>query len=117
MSDGRRWFAGKPSSNWVRTSLLREKNAGYRQSQWRNAPSSVAALSTNRCRYVARRHAQSSVFEYATEWLGHQNAFAIDPENLPLQAGPFYTSSDKSALPGALRDTAPDRWGGGYRLL
>jgi len=67
-----------------------------------------------RCRYVAKRHAQSSVFEYADEWLGLQNAFAIDPGNLPLRAGPVYTSSDKSALPGALRDTAPDRWG---RLL
>jgi len=67
-----------------------------------------------RCRYVAKRHAQSSVFEYADEWLGLQNAFAIDPGNLPLQAGPAYISSDKSALPGALRDTAPDRWG---RLL
>ncbi|HED19378.1 MAG TPA: type II toxin-antitoxin system HipA family toxin [Gammaproteobacteria bacterium] len=64
-----------------------------------------------RCRYVAKRHAQSSVFEYADEWLGFQNTFAIDPENLPLRAGPFYTSSEKSALPGALRDTAPDRWG------
>lgn len=67
-----------------------------------------------RCRYVAKRHAQSSVFEYADEWLGLQNAFAIDPGNLPLRAGPVYISSDKSALPGALRDTAPDRWG---RLL
>ena len=62
-------------------------------------------------RYVDRRHSQSSVFEYADEWLGDPAAFAIDPENLPLQDGPFYTSSSKSALPGALRDAAPDRWG------
>lgn len=64
-----------------------------------------------RCRYVARRRGQSSVFEYADEWLDNPNAFAIDPANLPLETGQIYTTSDKSALPGALRDTAPDRWG------
>jgi len=63
------------------------------------------------CRYVAKRRGQSSVFEYDSDWLKLEAAFAIDPENLPLQAGPIYTSSEKSALPGALRDTAPDRWG------
>ena len=63
------------------------------------------------CRYVAKRRGQSSVFEYAAEWLTRPDAFAIDPENLPLREGPVYTSSGKSALPGALRDTAPDRWG------
>ena len=66
------------------------------------------------CRYFGRRARPSSVFEYANEWLNRPNAFAIDPANLPLQTGPFYTSTEKSALPGALRDTAPDRWG---RLL
>lgn len=64
-----------------------------------------------RCRYVAKRHSQSSVFEYASEWLDNPNAFALDPANLPLDNRQFYTSSSKSALPGALRDTAPDRWG------
>ena len=64
-----------------------------------------------RFRYVNRRHSQSSAFEYADEWLRGTNAFAIDPENLPLHEGAFYTSSDKSVLPGALRDAAPDRWG------
>lgn len=64
-----------------------------------------------RFRYVNRRHSQSSAFEYADEWLRGTDAFAIDPENLPLRDGAFYTSSDKSALPGALRDAAPDRWG------
>lgn len=62
-------------------------------------------------RYVSKRHSRSSVFEYAEGWLGNSTAFAIDPENLPLRGGPFYTSSNKSALPGALRDAAPDRWG------
>ena len=63
------------------------------------------------CRYVAKRRGQSSVFEYADEWLGNSDAFALDPANLPLDGGQMYTTSDKSALPGALRDTAPDRWG------
>jgi len=64
-----------------------------------------------RCRYVAKRRGQSSVFEYAEQWLRNPNAFALDPANLPLGDGPIYTTSQKSALPGALRDSAPDRWG------
>ena len=64
-----------------------------------------------RFRYIDRRQSRSSAFEYADEWLRGTEAFAIDPENLPLRDGAFYTSSDKSALPGALRDAAPDRWG------
>lgn len=63
------------------------------------------------CRYVATRNSQSSVFEYADTWLDDPRAFALDPANLPLDRRQFYTSSNKSALPGALRDTAPDRWG------
>ncbi len=59
--------------------------------------------------YIAKRHGQSSLFEYADEWRGRANAFALDPANLPLEHQRTYTSSDKSALPGALRDTAPDR--------
>ena len=64
-----------------------------------------------RCRYIAKHRGQSSVFEYADAWLNNPNAFALDPANLPLNSAPIYTTSDKSALPGALRDTAPDRWG------
>ena len=64
-----------------------------------------------RIRFVAKRHAQSSIFEYADEWLNNPSAFALDPANLALNARQFYTRSGKSALPGALRDTAPDRWG------
>lgn len=64
-----------------------------------------------RCRYVAKHRGQSSVFEYADEWLNNPDSFALDPANLPLEGRQFYTSSSKSALPGALRDTAPDRWG------
>ena len=64
-----------------------------------------------RCHYVARRGGQSSVFEYADTWLERASAFALDPANLPLEYRQIYTSSDKSALPGAMRDSAPDRWG------
>jgi serine/threonine-protein kinase HipA len=68
-------------------------------------------LLVGHCRYVAKRRGQSSVFEYADDWLDHPDAFALDPANLPLLRQPFYTNSEKSALPGALRDSAPDRWG------
>lgn len=62
-------------------------------------------------RYVAKRRGRSGMFEYADEWRDAPDAFALDPANLPLEGGPVYASSDKSALPGALRDAAPDRWG------
>jgi len=68
-------------------------------------------LLVGRCRYLAKRRGQSSVFEYDDDWIDHPNAYALDPANLPLLRQPFYTNSEKSALPGALRDTAPDRWG------
>jgi serine/threonine-protein kinase HipA len=64
-----------------------------------------------RCRYIAKHRGQSSLIEYASEWLDSPNAFALDPANLPLDGGQIYTTSDKTALPGALRDSAPDRWG------
>ena len=63
------------------------------------------------CRYIAGRRGQSSVFDYARQWLNYPAAFALDPANLALDTQPIYTRSDTSALPGALRDTAPDRWG------
>jgi serine/threonine-protein kinase HipA len=68
-------------------------------------------LLVGRCRFVSKRHGQTSVFEYADEWIDHRDSYALDPANLPLLRQPFYTSSEKSALPGALRDSAPDRWG------
>lgn len=68
-------------------------------------------LLVGRCRYLAKRRGLSSVFEYTDTWLGHADAFALDPANLPRIRQSFYTRSEKSALPGALRDSAPDRWG------
>ena len=63
------------------------------------------------CRFVSGRHRRSSVFDYADAWLDRTDAFALDPANLPLEEPRIYTTSDRSALPGPLRDTAPDRWG------
>lgn len=63
------------------------------------------------CRYIAKRRGHSTLFQYADSWLDYPNAFAIDPANLPLQTSPIARTSAKSALPGALRDTGPDRWG------
>ena len=70
----------------------------------------VAPL-VGRCRYLTKRTGSSSVFEYDSAWLERPDAFALDPANLPLGREGIYTSSAKSALPGALRDGAPDRWG------
>ena len=55
-------------------------------------------------------------FEYAGSWLrnDHGRAFALDPENMPLQPGTFIIEG-RGLLPGALADTTPDRWG--RRLL
>ena len=64
-----------------------------------------------RCYFIARRRRRSSVFDYDDEWLDRADAFALDPANLPLELRRIHTTSANSALPGALRDTAPDRWG------
>ncbi len=48
-----------------------------------------------------------STFRYADSWLNLKSSFAIDPL-LPLSTpGPF----NKKGLPGAIADSAPDRWG------
>jgi serine/threonine-protein kinase HipA len=46
-------------------------------------------------------------FEYASEWLGRADAFAIDPTSLPLRAGAHHGAT----LFGAIHDCGPDRWG------
>jgi serine/threonine-protein kinase HipA len=46
-------------------------------------------------------------FEYATEWLQREDAFAIDPTSLPLQRGAHHGKT----LFGAIQDCGPDRWG------
>ncbi len=62
-------------------------------------------------RYLAKSRRQSSLFEYSDTWLSHDEAFAIDPANLPLLQRQHYWTGEKTALPGAIRDCAPDRWG------
>src|SRR5437899_28663 len=61
--------------------------------------------------FVGRLHAAergtSVSFEYALDWLGRADAFAIDPTSLPLQRGAHH----RSALFGAFQDCGPDRWG------
>lgn len=61
-----------------------------------------------RCRLISQRNHATSMFQYDDDWLKHPSRFALDPENLPLKANPVYT---RAGLPGAIRDTAPDRWG------
>lgn len=56
--------------------------------------------------HAAERGASVS-FEYATEWLQHDGAFAIDPTSLPLQRAAHHGA----ALFGAFQDCGPDRWG------
>lgn len=67
------------------------------------------------CRYIPKRGSSGrSLFEYDASWINDSAAFAIDPATLPLQLGPFASGHEQSAFPGAIRDSAPDRWG---RLL
>lgn len=56
--------------------------------------------------HAAERGASIS-FEYATEWLQRDGAFAIDPTALPLQRGVHHGAG----LFGAIQDCGPDRWG------
>lgn len=59
-----------------------------------------------RARFNLRRGRVSTAFSYDEKYLTSDGAFAIDPA-LPLQASPLYVDG----LPGAFRDSAPDRWG------
>jgi len=52
-------------------------------------------------------HGPAVSFEYAPEWLGRADAFAIDPTALPLRPGPHHAAR----LFGAMQDCGPDRWG------
>lgn len=62
-------------------------------------------------RYLGKAHRNSSLFEYADSWLSYHKAFALDPANLQLTTRQHYWTSEKTALPGAIRDCAPERWG------
>ena len=59
---------------------------------------------------------ETSVFRYDVEWLDHPDRFAIAP-SMPLSESPFYHAATRdnrrTALPGAISDSAPDSWGRG----
>ena len=58
-------------------------------------------------RFSLRRGVVSTTFSYSDEWLaGGTSSYAIDP-TLPLGPGPHHVQD----MPGAFRDSAPDRWG------
>jgi len=58
-------------------------------------------------RLDAAERGPSVSFEYTSEWLQRDDAFAIDPTSLPLQRGAHH----RAALFGAIQDCGPDRWG------
>ena len=61
---------------------------------------------------VGRLHtserSSATSFEYAPEWVGRPDTFAIDPTSLPLRIGPHHAPT----LFRAFQDCGPDRWGG-----
>ena len=49
-------------------------------------------------------------FKYASSWLAHANAFAVDPDLLPLDEREFESQPGWEVF-SALRDAGPDFWG------
>ena len=56
--------------------------------------------------FALRRGEVSTTFVYDTGYVASPISYAIDP-NLPLRSAPIHVMG----LPGAFRDSAPDRWG------
>lgn len=67
-------------------------------------------IPTGRLFFRSRGRNQTASFAYFDSWLARRDAFAIDP-HLPLHQGSVYHTAAHQAMFGALRDTAPDRWG------
>ncbi|MDR1511979.1 MAG: HipA N-terminal domain-containing protein, partial [Propionibacteriaceae bacterium] len=65
-------------------------------------PTRVGTLFTH-----LRRGRLTSTFAYAEDWLADPRAYPLDPE-LPLVTGLI---APTAALPRAVADAAPDRWG------
>ncbi len=57
-------------------------------------------------RFNLRRGRISTTFSYAIEYLSNPSAYPIDPA-FPLRAQQYHADG----LPGAFRDSSPDRWG------
>lgn len=58
------------------------------------------------CRFGLRRGRVSCVFSYSDSYIAAPGSYAIDPA-LPLRSAAYHCNG----LPGAIRDSAPDRWG------
>jgi serine/threonine-protein kinase HipA len=70
-----------------------------------------AARLVGRYRYVRADTSRAfGEFGYAGSWLRSQDAFPLDPVNLPLSRETF-TTVKRGCLFGPLADTTPDRWG------
>ena len=63
-------------------------------------------VSVGTCHFNLRRGVISTTFQYSSAYLSLPNAYAIDP-GLPLRDALYHCVG----LVGALRDSAPDRWG------
>lgn len=50
-------------------------------------------------------------FRYAPGYLGHPEAFALDPLNLPLSTEIFDTNRPRAGVHGVFEDSLPDDWG------
>lgn len=57
-------------------------------------------------RFNLRRGRISTAFSYASEYLANPRAYPIDP-GMPLRSQQYHADG----LPGAFRDSSPDRWG------
>lgn len=59
----------------------------------------------------AARGYETATFIYDREWLERDGAYPLEPE-MPLSKAPFASGGrNKTALPAAVRDGSPDRWG------
>ena len=57
-------------------------------------------------RFSVRRSVLSCVFQYDASYLSNSSAYPLQP-SIPLRLSPYHFVG----LPGAFRDSAPDRWG------
>ena len=69
-------------------------------------PGFAHEIEVGKCRFSLRRGKISCMFSYSDVYLSTKGAYAIDP-SLPLRAAAYHCEG----LPGAMRDSAPDRWG------
>jgi serine/threonine-protein kinase HipA len=73
-------------------------------------PDGVPRL-VGRYRYVRADGSRAfGEFGYVASWLRRQDAFPLDPVNLPLSSETFVTTR-RGCLHGPLADATPDRWG------